>query len=90
MASPTSDRPIVPIPASDPLLVDCLRAGLEAYVRGEYADAAQRFLDASAIAQHRPEHMAWRLVGVVLDSAIAGLTLPTDRAMPPAGDEVRA
>jgi hypothetical protein len=78
-----SDPPIVPVPASDPLFVDTLRAGLEAYVRGDYRRAADAFLDAAAIAGYRPEADLWGLLGIKLDHAVTTHALVSRDAAQP-------
>jgi hypothetical protein len=65
-----SSPSVVPVPAADPLFVDTLRAGLEAYVRGDYLRAGAAFQDAAAISGYRPEADAWATLGMVLEHAV--------------------
>lgn len=44
-----------PLDHADPLAVHTLRAGLEAYIRGDYHQASERFLDAQAVMRHRAD-----------------------------------
>lgn len=80
--------PIIPIPAADPLFVDTLRAGLEAYIRGDYRRAGDAFLDAAAIAGYRPEAETWALLGMRLDHAVVVGTLVSRDASEPTGQTV--
>jgi hypothetical protein len=62
---------VVPIPASDPLFVDTLRSGLEAYSRGDYRRAHERFGDAAAVGGYRPDAAAWAVLSVALEAILA-------------------
>jgi hypothetical protein len=81
---------VVPIPAADALFVDVLRAGLAAYVRGDYSRAANYFQDAAAMAGYRPEAEAWAVLGVQLEHAVLNRDLVSRDVAFQTADEVRA
>jgi len=74
------ERRIVPIPAADALFTDTLRAGLEAYLRGDYTRAANYWLDAAAVAGHRPDAPMWAELGASLEQRLVERALVNTHA----------
>jgi len=71
----TPDRPVVPIPAADPLFVDVLRCALRAYELGDYARAARYFADAAALGGYRPESSVWAKLSASIEARLEAADL---------------
>lgn len=84
-----ADRPIIPVPASHPLLVDLLRAALDCYIRGDYRRAANYWQDAAALAGDRPEALMWATLGAQLELHLVADELVNRDAALTAFDQVR-